>query len=322
MTAEVLSLFDHESDPERERLEVLEAVVERGRRAFVEVGQALAEIRRRKLYRRDYATFEAYLEGRWEMKRAHAYRAIAAAEVVENVSNWRHELPLPANESQARPLTRLPADEQPEVWERVVDTAPGGKVTAAHVEEVVAELLVSNSETSRQKESPPKPVPAVGDRVVLRLQNRHDPDLNRWDGELAVVTDILDHNAPELPVLVELKTWGGRKLPPVGLDEVEPAPGCVAVELPCELVAKFVETGYDSMTEALTYLLGASQTHTVAQPSQAYRSPGIRVKVCAPHHLAGARGTVDYSAGTSAFVNLERGGRECIPWTNLAELPR
>ncbi|NJL33924.1 MAG: hypothetical protein HC893_08765 [Chloroflexaceae bacterium] len=63
-----------------------------------------------------------------------------ATEVVENVSNWTQTLP--TNEAQARPLTRLKEPEQQrEAWRRAVETAPDERITAAHVERVVKELL-------------------------------------------------------------------------------------------------------------------------------------------------------------------------------------
>lgn len=55
-----------------------------------------------------------------------------AAEVVENVSHGTQILP--ESERQARPLTRLDPVEQPVIWQRAVETAPNGKVTAARVE--------------------------------------------------------------------------------------------------------------------------------------------------------------------------------------------
>lgn len=43
-------------------------------------------------------------------------------------------------EGQLRPLARLEPDQQREAWQKAVDTAPGGKVTAAHVANVVKEV--------------------------------------------------------------------------------------------------------------------------------------------------------------------------------------
>ncbi len=109
--------------------------------AFFRVGQALAEINELKLYRQSHKTFESYCKGLWDMARGTAHRYIAAAEVVENVSNLEtNEGPvlLPVNEAQARPLTRLKPEQQAAVWRQVVDNAgPGGKITANLVNKAV-----------------------------------------------------------------------------------------------------------------------------------------------------------------------------------------
>lgn len=119
---------------EVQRLEVLESVIEAGMQTFVHVGNALLEIRDSRLYRTSHGTFEDYCREKWRFTRMRASQLIAAAEVVGNVN---HGLQLPATERQARPLATLPPDAQREVWATAVETAPGGKVTAAHVQATV-----------------------------------------------------------------------------------------------------------------------------------------------------------------------------------------
>lgn len=119
---------------EVQQLAECEAVIERGLHTFVAVGNALLTIRDKRLYRQDFGTFEDYCRDRWGMERAHAYRLIDSAKVVNALSPIGDILP--ATESQARPLTALPPEVQPIVWQQAVETAPNGKVTAAHVQEV------------------------------------------------------------------------------------------------------------------------------------------------------------------------------------------
>lgn len=53
-----------------------------------------------------------------------ASRIIAAAEVVENVTNWlQPDQQAPATESHARPLAKLPAEQQPAAWEKAQEIA-------------------------------------------------------------------------------------------------------------------------------------------------------------------------------------------------------
>src|SRR5512143_2557877 len=66
-----------------ERLAELEKVIAKGRKTFVEVGLALAEIRDLRLYKREYSGFEEYCREKWGWKRAHAYRLIDAADVAK-----------------------------------------------------------------------------------------------------------------------------------------------------------------------------------------------------------------------------------------------
>lgn len=124
---------------EIDSLAFCEQTIERGLKTFTEVGNALLLIRDNRLYRTTYSTFEDYCNERWQLKQSQAYRLMDAAVVVENLkSSPIGELPI--NESQARPLTMLSPDEQVLAWEVVRQTAPAGKVTAAHVKSVVTVL--------------------------------------------------------------------------------------------------------------------------------------------------------------------------------------
>lgn len=122
------------STDERAQLEAHEEVIERGLKTFYEVGAALLDIRDRRLYREQYSTFEAYCEKRWGISKTHANRLIEGAEVVANLTPMGV---IPDNERQARELAPLEPEAQRIVWQVVKETAPDGKVTAAHVKSVV-----------------------------------------------------------------------------------------------------------------------------------------------------------------------------------------
>jgi hypothetical protein len=112
-----------------------EAQIERGLQTFYDVGTALLAIRDQRLYRATFATFEAYCRERWGMAASRARQLISAAEVVRDVGSVT--IVTLSHESQARPLAAVPPSERAEVWQEAVDTAPNGKVTAAHVQQVV-----------------------------------------------------------------------------------------------------------------------------------------------------------------------------------------
>lgn len=111
-------------------LDDCEQRIERGMKTFIEVGQALASIRDNRLYRATHQTFEDYAVERWSLSRAHAYRMIAAAEVVSPIGDT--DLPMPANEGQARELAKVPEPDRAEVWRDTVERTDG-KPTAAAV---------------------------------------------------------------------------------------------------------------------------------------------------------------------------------------------
>jgi hypothetical protein len=97
MTAQV-QLPEPLGEVERSQLAELEGIVKDGRQAFLAVGNALCEIRDRRLYRATHGSFEDYLRERWDISRAHGYRLIEAAHIAGVVSpmgdngDWRARL--------------------------------------------------------------------------------------------------------------------------------------------------------------------------------------------------------------------------------------
>jgi hypothetical protein len=79
----------------------------------------------------EYQTFEAYCQNVWDMTATHARRLMSSVKVIGNIEPIGL---IPVTESQARPLARLPPEQQPVAWQKAVETAPAGKVTAAHVQ--------------------------------------------------------------------------------------------------------------------------------------------------------------------------------------------
>ncbi|ACL05267.1 hypothetical protein Dalk_3579 [Desulfatibacillum aliphaticivorans] len=138
------------SKKEQDRRRELEGLVMKNMAAFLEMGAALAEIQRDRLYRSTHRNFEAYVRDVFEIGKSYAHRQIAGYQVVENirsamapdgknVANWRQILP--ANEAQVRPLTLLDdPEEQVEAWKHAVkigEDSKRGKVTARHVAQAV-----------------------------------------------------------------------------------------------------------------------------------------------------------------------------------------
>lgn len=126
---------------QQRRLSQLEAVVRDGLQKFIEVGNALLEIRDERLYRERHATFEEYLRDRWNIGRSRGYQLIEAAAVSTVVD--MAGLPAPPNERQARELVPLLREDESavvEVW-RELRAEYGDKITAERTRDIVRERL-------------------------------------------------------------------------------------------------------------------------------------------------------------------------------------
>jgi N6-adenosine-specific RNA methylase IME4 len=158
---------------ERSRLYKLEETIEHGLNTFVDVGNALLEIRDSKLYRQDFTTFEDYCKERWGIERRRAYQLMDAAKAVENV--YLSTQTVPVNELQARPLTALDPQEQIEAWKRVIENTPEGKITAAVVLKAAKEIQQEKRDERRAERvekivgitSNNKPLDSIGKFPVI-----------------------------------------------------------------------------------------------------------------------------------------------------------
>lgn len=98
----------------------LEAIIDRGKQTFVEVGNALTEIRERKLYRESgYGTFEDYCQRRHGFSASRGRQLIAAAATVTAVT-LSGGTP-PATEREARALAAAQRAYDQEVTGEITD---------------------------------------------------------------------------------------------------------------------------------------------------------------------------------------------------------
>jgi hypothetical protein len=139
-------------DPaERAALAAAERTIQRGLKTFIEVGEALLEIRDRRLYRDTHPTFEDYLADRWGISKRHGNRLIQSAEVARIVGPIG---PIPATESQARELAPLLPDPDSlrDVWTRVM--AQTGRPTAAAIRAVREEVTAPDAAAADPEPTP------------------------------------------------------------------------------------------------------------------------------------------------------------------------
>jgi hypothetical protein len=179
-----LEELTEDEEQERHRLEL------KVERAFVEAGTALRQLRDERLYRSTHKTFEEYCRDRFGFSRAHPYRLIDAAKVVENLSaiNEQNNLSpngrqiLPTNERQVRDLVELDSNEQFSVWQQAVDESggkvPSGRIVKGIIDRLKEKPLVKASDFC-----------TVGDAFILtRLEGAE----RKYNGCWAIASQLRD----------------------------------------------------------------------------------------------------------------------------------
>jgi len=143
-------LADHPDEAEFARLD---GVVRRGLTTFIEVGNALAEIRLRELWLAGgHTSWAAYCQSVGGFSKTHANRLINSAEIAIRIAEAAPIGATPTSESQIRPLCKLKQPEQQiRAWKFATERAEG-QPSARVISDVVAELMAVKA---------PKPQPSI-----------------------------------------------------------------------------------------------------------------------------------------------------------------
>jgi hypothetical protein len=107
------------------RLLKLEKIISRGKLSFIEVGEALEEIRDKKLYRAKYDTFEEYCLKKWGWTSSYGRRLLNANKVAKSVP-----MGTVSTERQARALAKVEPENRASVIEKAKES---GAVTAKSI---------------------------------------------------------------------------------------------------------------------------------------------------------------------------------------------
>jgi hypothetical protein len=154
-----------------EALARLEAIIERGRKSFLEVGDALLKIRSDRLYLETHETFAEYCQDRWGFSDSRARQLVISATTVSRLT--AKGLPAPANERQAAELAKVPEPDRERVWSETL-ARTGGKPTAAAVREVAEPKPVEP-----ERATAPEPAPQEAPEDVEALHTRLDIEAAR-----------------------------------------------------------------------------------------------------------------------------------------------
>jgi len=214
---------DGELSPrERGDLATCEAALDNLRVAFWAAGKALQVIRDARLYRQAHATFEDYVEQRWDMSRPQAYRLVDAWPLAERLSPMGDKL----NERQIRellPLVGRHGQDAAVLVYRTVAETDGVPVTAAIIHGAVSILPADHFDPAEAADqiraylagAPQPPQPAnpvetftaeaakllrvlhrVADRGTLKAAVHEDPDaVRRVIADMRALLDEIEQSA-------------------------------------------------------------------------------------------------------------------------------
>lgn len=177
-----------------------EAVIERGMRTFIEVGNALGEIKASRLYRQTHASFEEYCQVRWGMTGRRARQLIDATEVADEIGTT---VPL-LTERAVRPLTVVPDDERAEAVAEVREKIEAGATPAEAVSEVMQARKSGTTVPVLGREPEPEDVPDL----AAELERAHT-EIADLQERLAILTAD-DSNAAIVALQTKNAALNGR----------------------------------------------------------------------------------------------------------------
>lgn len=140
---------------EAEVLASAELVIKQGMSSFLDVGDALAQIREDRLYRATHRTFEAYCIDRFGVSSSRARQLILAAGRAGDLESVT-AVTL-GSERAARAIGRVPAEDRAEVLERAAinGVAEGPGIEQAHAD-LIAERMPAPAEPEHPTSEAPK----------------------------------------------------------------------------------------------------------------------------------------------------------------------
>jgi hypothetical protein len=150
------------SEADRVDFQNCEAAILKGWHSQIEVGLALARIKKKGYFQDDYPSFEVYCHVRWGLHRSKAVSLMSAARV-SGVLAELSEYPQPDHEYQLRPLYGLLPEQAKLAWQFAAGRSGGRPVTASMVKRALKELQLS----PQPAEAKPKRINKAAQRQVI-----------------------------------------------------------------------------------------------------------------------------------------------------------
>ena len=228
-TSAIESLAPEPLSPAEQKLrEELEQEI---KEAFYRAGQALLQIREKKLYRSTHSTFEAYCAETFGFTRRYPYYLMEAATIVENLKQCERAVHiLPTNEFQIRPLAALSAEEQAEAWLEALERSDGKAPSHNLVKAVVKEKKetekgflspVTAGQACLIKRTSSQPNISSGWGFVMASDEK-ETTVELWNGSTQIVsTQLVTELAHDQKALNRLKKLKNRLSALAACDSLE-----------------------------------------------------------------------------------------------------
>ena len=112
-----------------------EQVIEEGRQTFMDVGNALMQIKENRLYKVSYSNFGDYCKERWGFTQQHAGRLISGTNIVNRIKSVPTGSALPQSENQTRALSK---SENPVVdWKKAQEITGKQQPSGGEIREII-----------------------------------------------------------------------------------------------------------------------------------------------------------------------------------------
>jgi hypothetical protein len=212
------------------RLEDLERIVDDGLEKFLATGQALSEIRNKRLFRCTHPTFEQYCRSRFSLARSSVDQLIRSSTVARDLLDSGEELAPNTSEAVIRPLSALPGQAlQAACWSLVKSLAP--------------------------ESGPRQPLVSKVARMVRNLVDGDGDSAPRRFGRHRS-TAPLERETPFCKPIVRLASWSGFNAEVVTSHIAESAnartlfSACTEMILRCRQIQKRLTTRFPDMEDS------------------------------------------------------------------------
>jgi hypothetical protein len=176
------------------RLLELEKIIDAHGKSWLLAGKALKEIQDGALFKPNHKSLVAYSKARFDFEKAHTYRLIEAAEIIEKLSPDGDKIPCPSRETQVRPLSTL-KDKRliKKAWAAAVEKSKGNP-SSQDVEDAVNAILEKKG-TPEEKAST-KNRPAVNPAV--KWVSKAMKEIQKSKPSIKLLRDLLGKIQKEL----------------------------------------------------------------------------------------------------------------------------